>query len=134
MLHLRSVLLLALTVTPLLAAAEARADLCKSPKIVIKNDQATTIKVTKIEYYDGCDKKWRTEDVSAKEITTGSSTTYTDNLEYVGNCSVSKFKVYLAYRNATGGAYGASTWSPEVAPDGGAKVCNTGVTYTIHPR
>ncbi len=115
-----------------LGASPAFADLCKGPKVVVDNDKATTIKVTKIQYYDDCDKKWRTEDVAAREIESGKSTTYTDDLEYVGNCKITKFKLYRAVRNATGSAYGAFDWGGELVPDGGAKVCNTGVTYTIH--
>ncbi len=67
-----------------------------------------------------------------REIAAGGSTTYTDDLEYVGNCSVSKFKLFRAVRNTTGNAYDAAVWGGELLPDGGAKVCNTGVTYTIH--
>jgi len=129
--HLRTILV-ALALTPMLLAGNAFADKCKSPRVVVKNDKSRTIKVTKIQYYDGCDKKWRTEDVATREIRTGSSTTYTDNLEYVGNCSVSKFKIYRALRNQTGSAYGSYSWGGELTPDGGAKVCNTGTTYTIH--
>lgn len=116
----------------LAGAPSAFADKCKSPKVVVKNDKAKTIKVTKLEYYDGCDKKWRTEDVAAREIPAGGSTTYTDDLEYVGNCNVSKFKLYRAVRQATGTAYGSFSWGGELVPDGGAKKCNSGVTYTIH--
>ena len=130
---IRSALALSLVLgSVVVATGDARADLCRTPKVVVKNDKTTTIKVTKIMYYDGCDKQWRTEDVTAREIPAGSSTTYTDDLEYVGNCSVSKFKLFRAVRNATGGAYDAASWGGELAPDGGAKVCNTGVTYTIH--
>jgi hypothetical protein len=100
--------------------------------VVVKNDKNKTIKVTKLQFYDGCDKKWRTEDVPTREIQSGGSTTYTDNLEFVGNCSVSKFKLFVAVRNTTGSAYGSFDWSDAKVPDGGAKVCNTGTTYTIH--
>jgi hypothetical protein len=129
---IRSILALAVVAVPLLAANPASADLCKAPKVVVKNDKTTTIKVTKIMYYDGCDKQWRTEDVSAREISPGASTTYSDDLEYVGNCSVSKFKLYRSVRNSTGSAYDSPSWGGELAPDGGAKTCNTGTTYTIH--
>ena len=130
---IRSALALSLVLgSVVVATGDARADLCRAPKVVVKNDKTTTIKVTKIMYYDGCDKQWRTEDVTTREIPAGGSTTSTDDLEYVGNCSVSKFKLFRAVRNATGSAYDAASWGGELAPDGGAKVCNTGVTYTIH--
>ncbi len=94
--------------------------------------QGDTIKVLKIQYWDGCDRVWRTEDVPDREITSRGSTTYTDDLEYVGNCTISKFKLYRAVRSDTGTAYGAPAWGAELAPDEGSKVCNTNVTYTIH--
>ena len=113
--------------------ALAMADTCKSPNVKVVNDKSTTIKVTKIQYYDGCDKKWRTEDVASTEIAAGSSHTFTDNLEYVGNCAVSKFKLYRAVRQTTGTAYGSFEWGGELTPDEGASQrCNTGVKYTIH--
>lgn len=113
--------------------ALAMADNCKSPNVKVVNDKSATIKVTKIQYFDGCDKKWRTEDVASTEIAAGSSHTFTDNLEYVGNCAVSKFKLYRAVRQSTGSAYGAFEWGGELTPDeGSSKVCNTGVKYTIH--
>lgn len=132
MFNVRSTLLTALAVLPALVAGQAQADKCQSPKLVVKNDKSVTIKVLKIQYYDGCDRVWRTEDVPDREIAAGSSTTYTDDLEYVGNCSISKFKLYRATRNSTGSAYGAAAWGGELVPDGGSKVCNTNVTYTIH--
>lgn len=111
----------------------ALADACKSPKVKVKNDKAQTIKVSKIQYFDGCDSKWRTEDVGSTEIAAGSSHTFTDNLEYVGNCKVTKFKLYRAVRQQTGTAYGAFEWGGELVPDeGSAQVCNTNVTYTVH--
>lgn len=113
--------------------AVAMADNCKSPKVVVKNDKSATIKVTKIQYFDGCDKKWRTEDVAATEIVSGGSHTFTDDLEYVGNCTISKFKLYRAVRQASGSAYGAFEWGGELVPDqGSAQKCNTNVTFTIH--
>lgn len=111
----------------------AFADLCKAPKVKVVNDKAATIKVTKIQYYDGCDNKWRTEDVTAREIAPGASFTFTDNLEYVGNCKVSKFKLYRAVRQSTGSAYGSFSWGGELTPDQGSnQTCNSGVTFTIH--
>lgn len=115
------------------AATTAFADTCKSPKVKVVNDKSETIKVSKIQYFDGCDNKWRTEDVASTEIRSGQSATFTDNLEYVGNCKVTKFKLYRAVRKQTGDAYGAFEWGGELVPDQGAnQVCNTNVTYTIH--
>ena len=71
--------------------------------------------------------------MAAREIPSHGSTTYTDNLEYVGNCKVTKFKLYRAVRQPTGTAYGAFDWGGElVADEGAARVCNTNVQYTIH--
>lgn len=117
----------------ILAAASASADLCKSPKVVVKNDRSDTIKVTKIQYLDGCDDKWRTEDVAATEILSGRSMTFRDSLEHVGNCKVKKFKLYRAIRKDSGSAYGPYAWGGALTPDEGkSQLCNTGVTFTVH--
>ena len=114
-------------------SGSAIADNCKAPKVKVQNDKKDTIKVSKIMYFDGCDNKWRTEDVSVREIAAGASYTWTDDLEYVGNCKITKFKLYLAIRQSTGSAYGAFDWGGELTPDqGSSQTCNTGVTYTIH--
>lgn len=114
-------------------ASTATADSCKSPKVKVVNDRQTTIKVTKIQYFDGCDNKWRTEDVAAREISAGASFSFTDNLEYVGNCKITKFKLYRAVRQTTGSAYGSFDWGGELTPDeGSSQACNTNATYTIH--
>lgn len=130
--NVRSTLMIALACLPALVASQAQADKCSSPRLVVKNDKAQTIKVMKIQYYDGCDRVWRTEDVPDREITSRGSTTYTDDLEYVGNCTISKFKLYRAVRNTSGSAYGSAAWGAELTPDEGTKTCNTNVTYTIH--
>jgi len=129
---LRSTLVLALALTPMLVASEARADKCKSPRVVVKNDRDRTIKVKKIQYYDGCENRWRTEDVGDREIRSGGAHTFTDDLEYVENCQVSKFKLYRAIRKDQGNKYGDYNWGAVLVPDEGAKSCKTGQTYTIH--
>ena len=43
----------------------ASADNCKRPNVVVKNDRDSAIKVSKIQYYDTCDRTWRTEDVGS---------------------------------------------------------------------
>lgn len=127
---LRSVLLASAV---LAVGGVALADNCKAPRVVVKNDKAATIKVTKIQYFDTCDSKWRTEDVATVEIASGGSHTYTDDLEYVGNCAISRFKLYRAVRQTIGGAYGAYEWGGELVPDqGSSQRCVTGATYTIH--
>jgi hypothetical protein len=120
-------------VVVLACGSQAFADVCKSPNVSVKNDKSQTIKVTKFQFYDGCDKRWRTEDVSATEIAPGGQATFKDNLEYVGNCKLSKFKLYRAVRQTTGAAYGAFEWGGELTPDEGeGRACNTGVTFTLH--
>ncbi len=113
--------------------SQALADTCQAPKVKVVNDRTDTIKVTKVQYLDGCDNVWRTEDVASTEILSGSSATFTDNLEYVGNCKIAKFKIYRAIRQSAGAAYGSFAWGAELTPDqGSTQLCNTGVTYTIH--
>ena len=94
-----------------------RADSCKSPKVIVKNDKKSTIRVTKLQYYDVCHKQWRTENIPETEIPVGAQRSFTDNLEYVGNCKVTKFKLYRAVRKQTGDAYGAFEWGGELVPD-----------------
>lgn len=133
MLNIKSMLVAAVAVLPALAAGPAHADLCKQPFIVVQNDKARTIKVLKIQYFDECDQQWRTEDVPNREITSGDYTIYSDNLEYAGNCVISKFKLYRQVRNASGSAYGAAAWGAELVPDEGPdQVCGTYVQYHIH--
>lgn len=127
---LPALLLAAATVS---LVAPASADNCKRPNVVVKNDRDSAIKVSKIQYYDTCDRTWRTEDVGTVEIRNGSSHTFTDDLEYVGNCAISKFKLYRATRQGTGSAYSSFSWGGELAPDqGSSQRCNTGVTFTVH--
>lgn len=117
----------------LAAGSQALADICKSPSVQVVNDRSETIKVTKIEYHDGCDDKWRTENVASTEILSGHSYSFRDNLEYVGNCKVTSFRLYRAIRQSSGGAYGSFAWSTIRIPDQGSdQVCNTGVLYTVH--
>ena len=68
-------------------------DNCKNPKVVIKNESGQTYQIKKFEYKDGCDDKWRSEDVKNKVVGAGESVTYTDDLEYVGNCKVPKLRL-----------------------------------------
>lgn len=113
--------------------SQALADNCKSPTVRVVNDRTDTIKVAKIKYFDGCDNVWRTEDVANTEILSGNAHNFTDNLEYVGNCKITKFELYRAIRQQIGGAYGSYDWGSDLVPDqGAAQICNTGVTYTIH--
>ena len=113
-------------------ATHALADNCKDPKVEVVNDRSAAIKVAKFQYFDSCDGKWRTEDVSNVEIEAGKSHTFTDDLGYVGNCKITKFKFYRALRQSTGSGYSSYEWGGELTPDGGAKTCNTGVKFTVH--
>ena len=121
-----------LAVAVLALGSQALADVCKEPKVKVVNDKKQTIKVKKIEYFDDCNKKWRTEDVSDTEIASGASKTFTDNLEYVEGCKITKFKLYRAVRQDTGSKYGEYSWGGELVPDEGAPICKTNVLYTIH--
>jgi len=132
----RTALLVALAASAV--AINASADDCKSPKVKIVNDRSESIKVSKIQYFDDCDKTWRTESVREVEIlgVNGSTHHYaelTDNLEHAGNCAITKFKVYRAIRQDKGNAYGPFGWGGElVADEGAGQKCNTGVRFTLH--
>ena len=116
------------------ASAPAFADKCKNPtvKIVNKRTKEAAVKVSKIDYWDGCEGKWRTESLENKEIEKGKSASWTDDLEYVEGCKIEKFKVYRALRNTTGSAYGDYNYSSELVPNECSKqVCGSTKTYTI---
>lgn len=127
---LKNAMLLAAAVLAL--GSQAIADTCKDPKVKVVNDRKEAIKIKKIQYFDDCDKKWRTEEVTDTEIAAGQAKTFTDNLEYVQGCKVTKFKLYRAVRQPTGAAYGDYNWGGELVPDEGPKVCGKDVQYTIH--
>jgi hypothetical protein len=127
----RIVILLALSVAVLVT--QLFASDCNSPKITIKNDKATAIKVAKLIYFDTGSSRERTENLTDTEIQSGATRTFTDNLLYVGNTPIRYFKIYLATRQGTGSTYGSYSWSAPITPDQGASQrCNTGVTFTIH--
>jgi hypothetical protein len=112
-------------------AAQAAADVCKSPNLKIVNNKSETIKVTKLQYFDECEKKWREENLNTQEIEPGHFATFHDNLDGVGNCKISKFKLFRSVRANTGAAYGAPSWGGELVPDEGTTKCQTNVTFTI---
>jgi hypothetical protein len=118
----------------LVAGGPAFADKCKSPKIKITNGRTKeeAVKVSKIDYFDACENKWRTESLPNQEIKKGASFTWTQDLGFVEGCKVSKFKVYRALRQSTGAAYGDYSYGAELTPkEGAAQECATGKTYTI---
>ena len=77
----------------LVAASGARADRCKSPKVVITNKSTRAYKIKRFDYKDGCDNQWRSESVEDRVVGAGESITYRDDLEYVGNCRVPKLRI-----------------------------------------
>ncbi|MCI0563874.1 MAG: hypothetical protein MN733_35825, partial [Nitrososphaera sp.] len=112
--------------------APAFAAECKAPDIKVVNDRSTDIKVKKIQYYDGCDLKWRTEDVSDEIIAaSGGYTYYHDDLEYVQSCDVPKFKLYRQVW-ISGSGWGSTIWGGVLYPDEADVECITGKNYTIH--
>lgn len=121
-------LLIAAAVLP----APAFADLCQNPAVTIFNDKDFDMDVRKLEYFDECDLQWRTEDVQNRIIPPGGSTTYTDNLDYVGNCVIVAFRLYRRVRGSND-AWGSIQWGNDLFPEEGSNVvCNSGVTYTLH--
>ena len=125
-----SVMVLAAVAT---VAGQAAADNCKSPDVKVVNDRTSAIEVTKIQYLDGCQGKWRTENVQKKEIPAGYFMYFHDDLEHVEGCAIRKFRLFRAHRNPTGTAYDAPTWGPELTPDeGSSKACTSTQRYTIH--
>lgn len=127
--------------TLLIAAAAlpvpAFADLCRNPEITITNLKDVPMNVTKIIYFDGCDNRDRTEDVQNRIIMPGWSTTYTDNLDYVGNCEVNHFHLDRQTLDGWTPEQGGGTWSRVITGgqlhpnEGDNVVCNTGTEYTL---
>lgn len=115
----------------------AFADLCRNPEIKITNLKDVPMNVTKIVYFDGCDNKDRTEDVQNRVIMPGWSTTYTDNLEYVGNCEINHFHLVRQTLEGWTPEHGGGTWSNiitggQLHPNEGDDIaCNTGTVYTL---
>ena len=84
--------------------AFALGDTCSNVDITLTNSTAVQIKVTKFEYYDYTDKKWRTEVMFGvdghKKLERGESWSKTQDLEHVEN-DKTKFKV--TYEAVIGG-------------------------------
>jgi len=76
--------------------ALALGDTCSNVDITLTNATAVKIKVTKFEYYDYSDKKWRTESMFGldghKKLGLGESWSKTQDLEHIENDNT-KFKV-----------------------------------------
>ena len=75
---------------------------CKSADLVVTNSYGKTIRVTKINYRDKEDKKWRDNDITNTEITDGNNKTIDETLEYVGNEEIPKMQVEFQYKEDDG--------------------------------
>jgi hypothetical protein len=73
--------------------SSAHADKCKNPDLRIKNKTSEKIRIINFQYFDGCEKKWRVENVKNKMIAPGDSAHFGDDLEYVEGCTVPKLIV-----------------------------------------
>ena len=120
-----------------LAPRAAYSDKCKDPYIVIQNSSFHTVIIKRIKYYDGCDGKYRTEELSDRTLPPLSSYTWRDNLEYVQNCKIPKFQVYYwgiceAVPRVDGYYLESTFWSKSITPlEGGNVECKSGAKYTI---
>jgi hypothetical protein len=71
---------------------------CRDVNIKVKNAYGKKILVTKINYRDKEDKKWRDNDLKNTEIAKGKTKTIEETLEYVGNESIPKMQVQFRYK------------------------------------
>ncbi len=116
---MRTSLIVAVVSGSLLFAAGAMADQkCKSVDIKVQNDFGKTIKVTKVNYRDKDDKKWRDNDLANTEVPHGQTRTIRETLEYVGNESIPKMQVQFQYE--TGHAWSSRVWSNVTTGLGGS--------------
>ncbi len=108
-------------------------DNCKDVRILVKNNRAQEIKVTKVKYYDydqGANGTWRSESGwGTLKIAPGlSGYKYkTRDLEYVKN-DLTKVKIYWKYNT------GGSSWSSEYTKTSSDFICNEGddVYFTVN--
>ena len=105
-------------------------DNCKDVRILVKNNRAQEIKVTKVKYYDYDKSKWRSESGwGTLKIAPGlSGYKYkTRDLEYVKN-DLTKVKIYWKYNT------GGSSWSSEHTQTSSNFTCNEGddVYFTVN--
>ncbi len=113
----------------LMASLTAVADQkCKSVDIKVDNQYGERIKVTKINYRDKEDKKWRDNDVKNTEVPVGKTRTIDETLEYVGNESIPKMQVQFQYE--TGHAWSDKVWSNVTKGLGGSS-CVKNKVYAV---
>lgn len=118
-----------------LASTSAVADSkCKSVDIKVTNqyeDRGTPvkIKVTKVNYRDKEDGKWRDNDLKNTEINAGSMKKIDETLEYVGNEEVPKMQVQFQYKNSDG-SWSNKVWSNVTTGLGGSN-CIKDKDYNI---
>lgn len=80
-------------------SASALADQqCKSVDLKVTNSYGKQIRVTRVNYRDKEDKKWRDNNVSNTTISNGSTIQIDETLEYVGNENIPKMQVEFQYR------------------------------------
>ncbi len=84
-----------------LSAGNALAgDKCKDFTVKFKNNATTTVKVTKVEYYDYDDNKWRSESLTSSKINAGQTWNWKRNFEHIGG---DKTKFRVTYKKQIGG-------------------------------
>lgn len=111
-------------------SANAMADQkCKSADIKVQNSYGKKIKVSKINYRDKEDKKWRDNNLSNTEISNGSTRTIDETLEYVGNEPVPKMQVQFQYLE-NDGDWSDKVWSNVTTGLGGSD-CVKNKDYNI---
>lgn len=114
----------------LFLSANAMADQqCKSVDLKVTNSYGKEIKVTRVNYRDKEDKKWRDNDVSNTVISNGSLKQIDETLEYVGNENIPKMQVEFRYKELDGD-WSDKRWS-NVTTGLGGSTCVKNKDYNI---
>lgn len=113
-----------------LMGAPALADqLCKDVKIKVTNDAYDEIRVTKINYRDAEDKKWRDNNLKNDTVKSGKTKTFTETLEYVGNEEIPRFQVKFDYKRDASDDWTNGVWSN--ISSNGVNPCQKNSTISI---
>jgi len=113
-------------------------DACKDVRIRVYNLYGADIKVTRVEYYDQSDSKWRKEDLGNEVIPWDDNQVWTRDLEYTKEDRLGNWRVYFRIDQGHDPA-GLRVWSQvyyqTVTPDEGTGLkCGQGDNFTLRVR
>ncbi|HEU0210260.1 MAG TPA: hypothetical protein VFQ78_14935 [Candidatus Udaeobacter sp.] len=100
---------------------------CKNPNITIHNTSSYDITVLSLNFYDGCDSKWRWEELSNVFLPHNYYVQYWhETLSYVQSCELPSFQVKFKWGSN-------NYWSDSITPSEGSHVeCTSTANYDIY--